>query len=303
MRHLATLPVFIIIAAAQPSFALNDGQARTPPMGWRSWEAYYSTVDEQKMKDTLHAIADRSRGGVSLADLGFADVGLDSGFEDCNARKVGGLPAFHDENGDVIVDSDKFPPAAGGLASLVDLGHSLNLTVSWYGNACACRSENSYVGADTIDRMVRGTVNATRAYGFDGLKLDSCSQFNNMSRWSELLAATGKRIVLENCHQGGLVPGQRIPGQQCEGKAADRGDCPYHVYRTSDDIYNSWLHIINNINSVTPYLSQSDPTIQPRSRPGQWAYPDMLELGNLFLLLTTYYLLLTTHYLLLTTDY
>ena len=38
------------------------------------------------------AVTDRSRmvDGVptSLADLGFKDVGLDAGFEDCNARKV-----------------------------------------------------------------------------------------------------------------------------------------------------------------------------------------------------------------------
>ena len=102
-----------------------------------------------------------------------------------------------------------------------------------------------------------------------------------MSRWSELLNLTGKSVILENCHQGGLVPGQRMPGQQCTGAAGDAGDCPYHVFRTSDDIYNSWEHIINNINSVTPFLSQADPAVAPRSRPGQWAYPDMLEIGNL----------------------
>ena len=40
-------------------------------------------------------------------------------------------------------------------------------------------------------------------------------------------------------HQGGLVPGQRIPGQGlCEGRGPGPSDCPYHVYRTSDDIYN-----------------------------------------------------------------
>lgn len=94
----------VSLSFAIPAFALNDGQARTPPMGWRSWEAYYGGVDEKKMQGTLSAVADRSRGGVSLADLGFADVGLDSGFEDCNARKVGGLPAFHGEDGDVLVD-------------------------------------------------------------------------------------------------------------------------------------------------------------------------------------------------------
>ena len=40
----------------------------------------------------------------------------------------------------------------------------------------------------------------------------------------------------------------------------------------------SWLrcseNVVNNINSVTPYLTQADASIPPRSRPGGWAYPD-----------------------------
>ena len=33
-------------------------------------------------------------------------------------------------------------------------------------------------------------------------------------------------------------------------------------------------NVVNNINSVTPYLTQADASIPPRSRPGGWAYPD-----------------------------
>jgi hypothetical protein len=129
---------------------------------------------------------------------------------------------------------------------------------------------------------IKGTVADTVAYGFDGLKLDSCSQFNNMSQWAAEFNATGKRVQLENCHQGGLVPGQVMPGQETHGlRTACTGDgpesdCPYHVFRTSDDIYNHWQNAVNNINSVTPYLTQAGAPggRVPRSRPGQWAYPD-----------------------------
>ena len=34
--------------------------------------------------------------------------------------------------------------------------------------------------------------------GFDGLKLDSCSQFNNLTWWAALLNATGREILIEN---------------------------------------------------------------------------------------------------------
>ena len=93
-----------------------------------------------------------------------------------------------------------------------------------------------------------------------------------MSEWARLANASGRRIVLENCHQGGLIPGQIIPGQHCDGREAE---CPYHVFRTSDDIYNHWENAINNINSVTPYLSQADATIVPRSRPGCLIHPSL----------------------------
>ena len=41
-------------------------------------------------------------------------------------------------------------------------------------------------------------------------------------------------------HQGGLVPGQVMPGQDCTGTTGV-SDCPYHVFRSSDDIYNHWV--------------------------------------------------------------
>ena len=75
--------------------ALDDGLARTPPMGWRSWEAFYGRVDERVMLATMDVLSDRSRyvnketgercqpssGGhdpvcvkMSLADLGFSQI-------------------------------------------------------------------------------------------------------------------------------------------------------------------------------------------------------------------------------------
>lgn len=175
-------------------------------MGWRSWEAFYGTIDEKKMKDTIDALTDRSR-GISLAELGFSDAGLDAGFEDCNTRKVGGKAAFHSPDGHVLVDKHKFP---SGMGALTAYGHEKNLTVGWYGNACACASENAYTNetSPTIAQAIAGTVADTAKYNFDGLKLDSCSQFNNMTMWAEEINKTGHKVILENCHQGGLVPGQ-----------------------------------------------------------------------------------------------
>ena len=135
-----------------------------------------------------------------------------------------------------------------------------------------------------IDKIYAGNVAAFVKYGFDSLKIDSCSQFNDMDKWQALLNASAPRPVpLENCHQGGLVPGQRMPGQTC-AVIAGTLNCPYTTFRVSDDIYNHWPFVLNNINAMVPYLDDGSGRPQGRlSRPGQWAYPDMLEVGQLSL--------------------
>ena len=83
-------------------------------------------------------------------------------------------PAFHDANGRPLIDKKKFPD---GLGHLVAQGHARNLTVSWYGNACACSSENSYTKSTqpTINQAIAGTVAATVAYVSCGIMAYSLS--------------------------------------------------------------------------------------------------------------------------------
>ena len=56
--------------------------------------------------------------------------------------------------------------------------------------------------------IMEGSVRALVDMGWEGLKLDSCSQFNNLSWWNSLINKTSPIPFLqENCHQGGYVPG------------------------------------------------------------------------------------------------
>ena len=75
----------------------------------------------------------------------------------------------------------------------------------WYLNNCGC-NEHQFEGP-MIATIMEGSVKALAEMGWEGLKLDSCSQFNNLSWWNELINATGKPVLLENCHQGGFDPG------------------------------------------------------------------------------------------------
>ena len=54
-------------------------------------------------------------------------------------------------------------------------------------------------------------------------------------------------------------------------------DCPCNLYRTSGDIGTYWDRMLSNLASTVPFLEGDG----PMSRPGGWAYPDMLEVARL----------------------
>ena len=54
------------------------------------------------------------------------------------------------------------------------------------------------MGAEHIATHMHGTVKAIVDYGFDSVKLDSGSEFNNLTWWAALLNATGREILIEN---------------------------------------------------------------------------------------------------------
>ena len=70
--------VFFMLALCF-AFTLSkeDGLARTPPRGWRSWNTFGSNVTQAKMEAIMDAMVrrDRSVDGVptSLCDLGYCD--------------------------------------------------------------------------------------------------------------------------------------------------------------------------------------------------------------------------------------
>jgi hypothetical protein len=51
-----------------------------------------------------------------------------------------------------------------------------------------------------VAKIYEGNVKALKNYGYDGVKIDSCSEFLNMTRWSATMKAEGLTILTENCH-------------------------------------------------------------------------------------------------------
>ena len=263
--RLLSFSVLIVYASA-----IDNGYGMLPPMGWRSWNCYGDTLNQTVVEAVMEKMAARVHRGdtalLSLADLGFSSVGVDDGWEACGAGVNG---SFHDAAGNPMINTTSFPD----MGSLVRKGHDLGLRVGWYMDNCLCRELN-FTDPTYISEHMKRSVESLVAYGFDGLKLDGCGQFRNLTWWAKLLNETGRAVMIENCHWGDTVPGQTSGDGPCAGDAGV-SDCPYNFYRTSTDIKPVWHMMISNLLSTLPYLGSP-----PLSRPGGWAYPDMLEVGN-----------------------
>ena len=69
---IAVATVFALTAGASPAGALDNGLARTPPMGWNAFYSLGCHVDEGVVRETADAL--RSTG---MADAGYRYVILD----------------------------------------------------------------------------------------------------------------------------------------------------------------------------------------------------------------------------------
>jgi alpha-galactosidase len=263
MSTLAGRAVSLALAlssAPRAAVRANDnGLALTPPMGWRSWNLYGSEVNQELIEGIMDGMVSKQRSvdGVptSLCDLGYCDVGLDDNWQAFGAYDdgAGGTLSYHDASGAPVVNADRFPD----FNAMTDHAHALGLKAGWYGNNCICSDGNT-----VDDKFYAGDVDALIGFGFDSYKLDGCGAQLDMDKWDELINASGKPIMVENCHWGSAVPYE---------PTADW--CPWNFYRTSGDVRASYASVVGNLATAVAYSDRN------LSYPGCWAYPDMLEVG------------------------
>lgn len=182
---------------------------------------------------------------------------------------------------------------------MVAKAHKLGLRAGWYMGNYQCSGANSRSKDQEpwdMNRLIAGSVKAIKAYGFDSVKCDSgfgvCS---NMSMWAQLLNESGRPVMIENCHQGAEGPGTHSPGDQarngnCTG-LTPTSDCPFNFWRTTGDPEPGWGTIMRELNSlrknVNPYYGSGKRSGSveynanpPRTRPGGWAYPGTMVVGD-----------------------
>ena len=258
----AFLAVALLLGFSIPSFAWDNGLAKTPPMGWNSWNKFGCNVSEDLIKSVADAIASD---GMKAA--GYEYIVID----DC-------WQVSRDANGNIVPDAQRFP---SGMKALGDYIHSKGLKFGIYSDAGTktCQGRPGSQGHEYQDARTYAS------WGVDYLKYDWCNTGTRSAEEAyttmrDALAASGRPIVFSICEWGKSKPWLW---------AGPIGN----LWRTTDDIQDRWagkhkwpsggccsygmLDIVDEQVGLASYAG-----------PGHWNDPDMLEVGNGGMTMTEY---------------
>jgi alpha-galactosidase len=223
--------------------------ARTPPMGWNSWNRFQCDVSEMLIREMTDAIV-----ASGMRDAGYQYVVID----DC-------WQVSRDASGTIVPDAERFP---SGMKALADYVHSKGLKFGLYSDAGArtCQGRPGSNGFESED------AKQYAAWGVDYLKYDWCATDGVDPKIAyptmrDALRATGRPIVFSMCEWG-----RSQPSTWSRGVA--------HVWRTTGDILpcfdcneswggHGWVRILDMQVGLEKYAG-----------PGGWNDPDMLQVGN-----------------------
>ncbi|MGN6270221.1 MAG: glycoside hydrolase family 27 protein [Sphingomonas sp.] len=223
----------------------DNGLARTPPMGWSSWNHFADKIDDA----TIRGIAD-AMVSSGLRDAGYRYVNIDDGWQ-----------GERDDAG-VLHANAHFPD----MKALADYVHSRGLKLGIYSSpgpkTCA-----GYTGSYG---HVAQDAKTFAAWGIDYIKYDLCSGEGIFRTAGEVkaayqemgaaLQASGRAIVFSLCQYGRDNVGRW--GRDVGG----------NLWRTSGDIEDTYESMAK-IGFATG--GEADD-----AGPGGWNDLDMLEVGN-----------------------
>jgi alpha-galactosidase len=234
--------VILLLGSVSVVLAQEAGLARTPPMGWNSWNHFACKVTEADVRSAADAMV---ANGMKAA--GYTYVNID----DCWQGK-------RDEKG-VLHPNEKFPD----MKALADYVHSKGLKIGIYSSPGpkTCAGFEGSFGHEEQDASMYAD------WGIDYLKYDYCSfkgdvdaQIAAYQKMHEALVKTGRPIVLSLCQYGMdrvWAWGPTVGG---------------NLWRTTEDITDEYRSMA--------FIGFGQSGLERFAGPGHWNDPDMLEVGN-----------------------
>jgi alpha-galactosidase len=239
----------LALLATAPFAQAGDGLARTPPMGWNSWNRFGCNVSEKLIRGAADALV-----SSGMKDAGYQYVVID----DCWQVK-------RDAAGKIVADPERFP---SGMKALADAIHAKGLKFGIYSDAgtMTCGKRPGAKDHEVQDAKTYAE------WGVDYLKYDWCNTegqdaHDAYAKMGHALRATGRPILFSMCEWGNSKPWTWAQGIG-------------HMWRATGDIQDCWdcstdwggmgvTHIIDLMADLYPFAG-----------PGHFNDPDMLEVGN-----------------------
>ena len=251
MRKLIVLLAVCTLSA--PAHAQKFAQlAKTPPMGWNSWNKFQCNVSEKLIRETADAMA-----ANGMRDAGYQYVNID----DC-------WHGSRDSNGFIQPDAQRFP---SGMKALADYVHAKGLKLGIYSDAgwktCGGKPGSRGYEFQDAQQYARWGVDYLK---YDWCNADSLKASGSYTTMRDAIYRAGRPMVFSICEWGDNQPTTWAPSIG-------------HLWRTTGDITNCWDCELNHGTwsqwGVLQIIDKQKP-LRRFAGPGHWNDPDMLEVGN-----------------------
>lgn len=236
---------------------LNNGLAKTPPMGWSSWNNFGVEINEKLIIETIDTMV-----ANGMRDAGYIYVNLDDGWQRYKGSR---------KDNPLEYDPAKFPR---GIKYVADYAHSKGMKLGIYSGpgVDTCAGYTGSMGHEAEDAAMFAS------WGIDHLKYDACCSHVNESTevvrdaflgMSQALLAQKQDIAFHACHCGWTNIWEWA------------GDIGANHWRIGQDISDDFDYPDNREGYYYDVLDMIDRGVELHSytKPGQWNDFDMLVVG------------------------
>ncbi|TNN10550.1 Alpha-N-acetylgalactosaminidase [Schistosoma japonicum] len=253
--------IFIITCV----LSLDNGLARTPPMGWITWQRYQCQFNcSEYPNDCINEKLVKH-----IADKLILDGWNNLGYRYVIINDCWSTRQRDSKTNELIADHEKFPK---GIQSVVQYVHSKNLLFGIYLDY-GTKTCSSYPGS--MDYLEVDAKSVAK-WKVDYVKMDKCNspvgiQPEGFQNFSRLLNVTGRRIVF-SCGYPANVSWLKNPNLNDWNRLPE--SC--NSWRILDDVEESWTSVFNIINA---YIL-GNKVIPQLAGPGHWNDPDVLLMSS-----------------------
>jgi alpha-galactosidase len=251
---IASLLVTLGAGEVFKTFAVINNLAKTPPMGWNSWNCFGANINETQIKKIADAMLT-----TGLKDAGYIYLNLDDRW----------MATSRDASGNLQSEPSTFPK---GMKELGDYIHGKGLKFGIYGDRGTetCYFRDNMKELDTKSGSYGTEVNDAKTFaswGVDYLKYDNCLPVGSMQtdyeKMRDALANSGRDIVFSIC------------AWEFQSWMPNTGN----LWRTTTDILNIWKKTDQWSWGILDIIDLNEPRAS-YAKPGAWNDPDMLQVGN-----------------------